>query len=149
MFFKKKYVNELLHPTIEDFDTIVGASTVIHGRIVTDTGLRIDGTVIGDIEAQSNGKISVALGKTGKVEGDIHAYRVLIAGCVGGNIYASERVELHAGAKVNGDVTYGQLGIESGASISGLMISKTGETPVGKYDPGMLVRNDLPITKNK
>lgn len=149
MFFKKKYVDELLHPTIEDFDTIVGASTVIHGRIVTDTGLRIDGTVIGDIEAQANGKISVALGKTGKVEGDIHAYRVLIAGYVEGNIYASERVELHAGAKVNGDVTYGQLGIESGASISGLMISKTGEDPVGHYDPSMLVRSDLPLTKNK
>jgi cytoskeletal protein CcmA (bactofilin family) len=149
MFFKKKYVDELLHPTIEDFDTIVGATTVIHGRIVTNTGLRIDGTVIGDIEAQAEGKISVALGKTGKVEGDIHAHRVLIAGNVEGNIYASERVELHSGARVNGDVTYGQLGIESGATISGLMISKTGEDPVGNYDSSMLVRSEFSAAKSK
>ena len=150
MFFKKKYADKLLHPTIEDFDTIVGASTVIHGRIVTDTGLRIDGTVIGDIEAQhEGGQISVALGKTGRVEGDVHAHRVLIAGCVDGNIYASERVELHSGARVNGDVTYGQLGIESGATISGLMIARSGEDPVGSYDDSMLVRNEIARIKNK
>ncbi|OYY58070.1 MAG: hypothetical protein B7Y05_14365 [Polynucleobacter sp. 24-46-87] len=139
MFFKKKYAEQLLHPTIEDFETIVGPSTIIHGRIVTKTGLRIDGTVIGDIETQEGYEISVALGRSGKVEGDVHAYRVLIAGAVDGNIYASERVELHAGAIVKGDVTYGQLGIESGASITGLMISKTGEEPVGLYDASMLV----------
>ena len=147
MFFKKKYVDELLHPTIEDFDTIVGIGTVIHGRVVTDTGLRIDGTIIGDVEAHRDGQISVALGKTGRVEGDIHAHRVLIAGCVEGNIYASERVELHSGARVSGDVTYGQLGIESGATISGLMISKTGEDPVGSYDSSMLVRNEFSANK--
>lgn len=140
MFFKKRYVDELLHPTIEDFDTIVGPSTVIHGRIVTDTGLRIDGVVIGDVEAQQGSQISVALGKTGKIDGDVHAYRVLIAGCVNGNIYANERVELRSGAVVNGDITYGQLGLESGATISGLLISKTGEEPVGSYDSSMLVR---------
>ena len=133
-------MDELLHPTIEDFDTIVGASTVIHGRIVTDRGLRIDGVVIGDVEAQQGSQISVALGPTGRIDGDVHAHRVLNAGCVNGNIYANERVELRPGAIVNGDITYGQLGLESGATISGLMISKTGEEPVGSYDSSMLVR---------
>ncbi|MBU3602596.1 polymer-forming cytoskeletal protein [Polynucleobacter sp. AM-25C3] len=149
MFFKKKNAAPLLHPTIESFDTIIGPSTTIHGRVVADTGLRIDGEVIGDIEAQQNGGISVALGKTGRVQGDIHAFRVLIAGQVDGHIYATERVELHAGAKVTGDVTYGQLGIEEGASISGLMISKSGESPVGAYDPSMLVLQNPSSIKTK
>jgi cytoskeletal protein CcmA (bactofilin family) len=147
MFFKKKYAEKLLHPTIEDFGTIIGAASTIHGRIVTSTDLRIDGTVIGDIEAQHGHQLSVALGKTGRVEGDIHAYRVLIAGYVEGNIYASERVELRTGAKVNGDVLYGQLGMESGATITGLMISKTGEKPVGPHDPSMLVNSELQYSK--
>lgn len=149
MFFKKKSVVPLLHPTIESFDTIIGPSTTIHGRLVADTGLRIDGTVVGDIEAHQDGGISVALGKTGHVQGDIHAFRVLIAGRVDGNVYASERVELHGGAKVNGDVSFGQLAIESGATISGLMISKSGKSPVGAYDPSMLVLQNSPSIKNK
>jgi cytoskeletal protein CcmA (bactofilin family) len=149
MFFKKKSAVPLLHPTIEAFDTIIGPSTTIHGRLVADTGLRIDGTVVGDIEAHQDGGISVALGKSGRVQGDIHAFRVLIAGHVDGNIYASERVELHAGATVNGDVSFAQLGIETGATISGLMISKSGNSPVGAYDPSMLVLQNPPSIKTK
>ena len=148
MFFKKKSATPALQLTVESFDTIIGQSTTVHGRVVAETGLRIDGTVIGDIEALDNSGISIALGRTGRVQGDIHASRVLIAGQVDGNIYASERVELHAGAKVNGDVTYGQLGIEEGATISGLMISKSGEEPVGPHEPSMLVSNSLFDTKD-
>lgn len=149
MFFKKKSATPALQLTVESFDTVIGVSTTIHGRVVAETGLRIDGTVIGDVEARQYDGISVALGRTGKVQGDIHAARVLIAGQVDGNIYATERVELHAGARVNGDVTYGQLGIEQGASISGLMISKSGEDPFGPYEPSMLVSNSLFDTKSK
>jgi cytoskeletal protein CcmA (bactofilin family) len=36
-------------------------------------------------------------------------------------------VELHEGAEVRGDITYGQLGIEHGAKLNGLMISKSSE----------------------
>ena len=147
MFFKKKSTTPSLQLTVESFDTIIGQSTTVHGRVVAETGLRIDGTVIGDIEALDNSGISIALGRTGRVQGDIHASRVLIAGQVDGNIYASERVELHAGAKVHGDVTYGQLGIEEGAMISGLMISKSGEEPVGPHESSMLVSNSLFDTK--
>jgi cytoskeletal protein CcmA (bactofilin family) len=143
MFFKKKDTTSLVHSTMELFDTIVGTSTTIHGRIVTNAGLRIDGEVIGGVEAHNNEGISVALGKTGHVQGDIYACRVLLAGKVDGNIYATEQVQLHAGAVVNGNVTYGQLVIDSKAKISGLMISKSGECPVGPYDQSMLVLNTL------
>jgi cytoskeletal protein CcmA (bactofilin family) len=141
MFFKKKSAVSSLQLNVESFDTVIGKSTTIHGRVVAETGLRIDGTVIGDIEAHHAIGISIALGRAGKVQGDIHADRVLIAGQVDGNIYASERVELHSGAKVNGDVTYDQLGIEEGATISGLMISRSGQEPSGPHDPSMLVRH--------
>jgi cytoskeletal protein CcmA (bactofilin family) len=60
--------------------------------------------------------------------GDISAYRVLVAGKVEGNIYATERVELHDGAEVRGDITYGQIGIEPGAILFGLMIARAAET---------------------
>ena len=112
---------------MESFETIVGPATEVHGRIVANESLRIDGRVIGNIESRQGKNVSIALGRTGMVQGDINAFRVLVAGRVEGNIYATERVELHEGAEVRGDITYGQLGIEHGAKLNGLMISKSSE----------------------
>ena len=125
--FKKKKPNGLLQATVEHFETIIGSNTEVHGRIVIDKGMRVDGKVIGNIEAYPNSTVSVALGGAGQVLGDISAYRVLVAGKVEGNIYATERVELHDGAEVRGDITYGQIGIEPGAKLYGLMIARASE----------------------
>ena len=118
---------------------MVSASSEVHGRIVSSTSLRIDGIVYGDIEASQDANISVALGSAARVEGDIHAERIFIAGQVYGNLYAKEQIELHSDARVEGDVTFGQLKIDKGAQLSGLMISRLGEMPVGAYDSSMLV----------
>jgi cytoskeletal protein CcmA (bactofilin family) len=126
--FKKKKPNGFLQATVEHFETIIGSNTEVHGRIVIDKGMRVDGKVIGNIETPPNSTVSVALGGAGQVLGDISAYRVLVAGKVEGNIYATERVELHDGAEVRGDITYGQIGIEPGAKLFGLMIAITAET---------------------
>jgi len=126
--FKKKKPNGSLQPTVEHFETIIGSNAEVHGRIVIDKGMRVDGTVIGDIEAHPNSAVSVALGAAGQVLGDISVYRVLVAGKVEGNIYATERVELHDGSEVRGDITYGQIGIEPGAKLFGLMIARDSET---------------------
>ena len=134
MIFKKSQSIKFLQPTMESFETIVGPATEVHGRIVANESLRIDGRVVGNIESRQGKNVSIALGRTGMVQGDINAFRVLVAGRVEGNIYATERVELHEGAEVRGDITYGQLGIEHGAKLNGLMISKSGEEPEGATD---------------
>jgi cytoskeletal protein CcmA (bactofilin family) len=117
----------LLKPELESFDTIIDKTTTIHGRLSIEGSIRIDGTVMGNIECTSeseNENITVAVGVTGMINGDIRAYRVLVAGKVEGNIYATEKVELHDSAIVVGDITYNQLGIEHGAEVLGLMIKK-------------------------
>ncbi len=103
---------------------MVGEHAEIHGRLVTSESLRIDGKLIGNVEAAQENKVSIALGKTGNIQGDIYAYRVFIAGKVDGNIYCTERVELHDGAIVNGDISYEQIAIEPGAKLNGLMICR-------------------------
>jgi cytoskeletal protein CcmA (bactofilin family) len=110
--------------SIESFETMVGEHAEIHGRIVTSESLRIDGKLIGNVEGAQENKVSIALGKTGHIQGDIYAYRVFIAGQVDGNIYCTERVELHDGAIVNGDISYEQIAIELGAKLNGLMICR-------------------------
>jgi len=121
MMFKQKNAMGGLEKTVESFETIIGASTEVHGRILIEESVRIDGSVIGNIEARQGKSITVALGKTGTVRGDIHAHRVLIAGTVEGNVYASEKVELHNGSAVRGDISYGQLAMEYGAVLNGAL----------------------------
>lgn len=130
--FKQKNAIGGLEKTVESFETIIGSSTEVHGRILIDESVRIDGSVIGNIEARQGKSITVALGKTGSVRGDIHAHRVLIAGAVEGNVYASEKVELHNGSSVRGDVAYGQLAMEYGAVLNGALNANasTNERPL-------------------
>ena len=120
MFGKRK--TSLLLPTNERFDTLIGKSSEIYGRMVVGDSLRVDGKVVGNIECEDTSKVTVAIGESGEVVGDIFAYRVMVAGKVEGNIYATERVEFHQTAQVRGDVTYGSIGIEHGAKVVGLVI---------------------------
>jgi cytoskeletal protein CcmA (bactofilin family) len=108
----------------ESFDTLIGAATRIEGRMVVNKSIRLDGTIDGSIESSTDTQVTVAIGSTGLVHGDVRAHRVLVNGQVDGNIYAREKCELHETSKVKGDIHYGMLGIEHGAEILGLMVKK-------------------------
>ena len=118
----EKIKNKAFADTQERFDTLVGRTTTIYGRLVLLDSVRIDGKVLGNIETAPGNKISVAIGPTGEVTGDITAHRVLVAGKVDGNIYAAERVEFHKDAVVNGDISYGSIAVEHGARLLGMVI---------------------------
>lgn len=106
----------------EKFETIIGRSTFIQGTLVLVDSIRIDGQVVGNIETAPGSKITVAIGPTGNVRGDITAHRIMVAGTVAGHIFAAERVEFQKDSVVNGDVSYGSIAIEHGAKLSGLII---------------------------
>ena len=106
----------------EKFETIIGRTTVIQGTLVLIDSIRIDGQVVGNIETAPGSKITVAIGPTGHVRGDITAHRIMVAGKVAGHIFAAERVEFQKDSVVNGDVSYGSIAIEHGAKLSGLII---------------------------
>jgi cytoskeletal protein CcmA (bactofilin family) len=128
LFNKTKKMNST--DSSESFDTLIGAATRIEGRMVVNKSIRLDGTIEGSIESNTDTHVTVAIGNTGLVHGDVRAHRVLVNGQVDGNIYAREKCELHETSKVKGDIHYGLLGIEHGAEILGLMVKKieaTGE----------------------
>jgi cytoskeletal protein CcmA (bactofilin family) len=116
---KQSHVIRLLDPSKETFGSIIGSDLEIFGRLLATKSLRIDGTVVGDIETKPGADVCIALGKTALVQGNISGVRVLVAGRVEGNVLATERVELHSGADVHGDIVYAQIGIEHGARLSG------------------------------
>ena len=94
---------------------LIGAGTVIEGDIRSNGDIRIDGTVIGNIN--SNAKIIV--GTSGVVEGDIMGNQADIVGKVSGNIRAKELLQLRGDSTVTGNIYAGKLQIEPTATFNG------------------------------
>ena len=118
----EKFSNKSMSASSEKFDTIIGRTTTIQGTLVLLDSVRIDGRVVGNVESAPDCKIAVAIGPTGEVTGDIKAHRVMVAGKVFGHIHAADRVEFQKDSLVQGDVSYGSIGVEHGAKLSGLIL---------------------------
>jgi cytoskeletal protein CcmA (bactofilin family) len=95
--------------------TLIGAGTTLKGDISSSSDLRIDGTVIGNI--QSSAKI--VIGANGVVEGDITGNQADIVGKVSGNIRAKELLQLRGECEVNGNLYAGKLQVEPTATFNG------------------------------
>jgi cytoskeletal protein CcmA (bactofilin family) len=134
MFGKKKSSASPLVLSAEKFDTLIGPRCEMHGRILATDSLRLDGTVVGHIEAHSDLPITVVIGASGVVQGDVRAHRIIVAGKVTGNIHALERIELHASALVKGDIKYGSLAVEHGARVLGLLLQIDSQIPDSSED---------------
>ena len=122
MFGKKKTTYTPLVMSQEKFDTLIGRHAEIHGCLRLQESVRIDGKVVGNIEAPKDAAISVVIGPNGEVQGDVLANRIIVAGKVAGNIHAFERVEIMASALVQGDIKYASMAVEHGARMLGLLM---------------------------
>lgn len=117
MFGRKK--KNQLHNHI---DTLIGVNTNITGDISFSGGLRIDGHITGNIIAADDEHSTLVLSDEGRIEGAIKVANIVINGTVTGPIHARGYLELQAKAKVYGDIHYGSLEIQLGASVEGKMI---------------------------
>ena len=103
-------------------DSLIGAGTRIDGNISFSGGLRVDGHVRGNIIATGDKPSTLVLSDQASIEGTINVAHAVINGTVNGAIRANEYVELQAKAKVSGDVHYGTMEIQLGASIEGMLL---------------------------
>jgi cytoskeletal protein CcmA (bactofilin family) len=94
----------------------IGQGVVVEGRITSTQDLRIDGKVEGTIEVGNHG---VILGAEAKVKANLVARSIVVSGAVIGNITATERLDLHATATVQGDIQSPRLVVADGATING------------------------------
>jgi cytoskeletal protein CcmA (bactofilin family) len=112
-------------------ETIIGATTSIHGDIQAEGTLRIDGLVEGAVATTGN----VIVGPTGRVTATISGQNILVAGAVRGNITAGQRLEIVATGKVWGDITVRSLLIEEGGLFRGQSIMRDEATPDALPEP--------------
>jgi cytoskeletal protein CcmA (bactofilin family) len=94
----------------------IGQGVVVEGKITSTQDLRIDGRVEGTIEVGNHG---VILGASAAVKANLVARSIVVSGSVIGNVTATDRLDLHATASVEGDIRSPRLVVADGATING------------------------------
>lgn len=112
--------------TQKTIGTLIGAGTVIEGTVTYTGGLRIDGTVKGDVRCVTGDACMVVISEHGKVEGEVHAAHLVVSGAVNGPLHVSELLELQPKARITGDVYYRAVEIHHGAVVEGRLIYTPG-----------------------
>ena len=125
-------------------DSLIGASLQIEGNIRFSGGLRIDGSVKGEIASIAEQPSMLVLSERAKVEGRIHVAHAVVNGEIDGHLVVDEHLELLSKARVTGDVYYKSLEIHPGATVTGRMVHhgdadqtrvlefKTGSEPIAR-----------------
>jgi cytoskeletal protein CcmA (bactofilin family) len=95
--------------------TLVSAGTTLKGDISSNSDLRIDGTIIGNVHSSAR----VVIGANGVVEGDLSGNQADIIGKVSGNIRTKELLQLRGDCVVTGNLYAGKLQVEPSATFNG------------------------------
>jgi cytoskeletal protein CcmA (bactofilin family) len=99
--------------------SLVAPGSEIRGNMSFTDGLRIDGSVVGDLRANDEKRSILVISESAHVTGEIHADHVIINGHVQGPVFAHELLELQPKARIEGDVSYKALEMHQGATIAG------------------------------
>lgn len=110
------------HSPMKRIDSLIGTGTTLTGNIVFTGGLRIDGTVVGNVHASNGEASTLVISEQAKVAGEIRVSHLVINGEVQGPVYASDYLELQPKAKVKGDIHYARLEMHVGAAVEGRLV---------------------------
>ncbi len=113
----------------EAMRSFVGAQSEFRGEFVVKGTLRMDGTVIGRVQADQ-----VILSETAMIKGDVLARKVIIGGKVEGSVRAPELVEISSKGRVKGDIFTNNLAVIEGAEFNGKIEMKAGESKVLDFE---------------
>jgi len=97
--------------------SIIGSGMRVVGDISAEGVVKIEGTVVGTVQAGRQ----VLVAKGGLVEGDVVTREAIVGGEVRGGIQASERVELQTTSLVHGDIVTRRLLVQEGGEINGVL----------------------------
>ena len=102
-------------PIPGEITALLGKGAEFEGRLVFEGVVRIDGNFRGDIYTRD----TLIIGPDSRVEAQIDADTVLVAGYVEGEIRAISRVEIHSTGYVRGSVQAPIFKIEEGGLFDG------------------------------
>jgi len=112
----------------------IGPSISIVGDITGEEDLAIFGKVKGKIDLPGH---DVTVGESGRVEADVNAKVVSVAGEVHGNLVAAEQILIRKTATMLGNLTAPRVGLEDGCCFRG-------SVDMERPDKGRTAANPLP-----
>ena len=102
---------------LDRVEVTVGPTANIHGDLVCDGIVKIDGVYRGSIKTVSN----VIISEKGRVDADIEAQNVSVSGQAKGSILANGRLEILSTGKVWADVTVSSFLLDDGGKLHGAL----------------------------
>ena len=96
--------------------TTIGPSIVISGELTSGEDITVQGRVSGQVLIR---EASLTIGEHGHVRADVRGARVLVQGQLKGSVVASERIELAAGASVEGSLSANRVILLEGTRFNG------------------------------
>jgi len=99
--------------------TLLSSDTVIVGDVQFCGNLDVEGLVQGNIVADPGKDALLRVVGKGRVEGEIRVPNVIINGEVKGNVYATRHLELAPKSRVEGNVFYHRVEMAAGAEVNG------------------------------
>ena len=103
-------------------DTLVGENTIINGDLNFEGGCHVDGTVNGNVSADTDSNSALSVSEDANIKGGVTVPYVVLHGIVRGDVFASRRVELGPTARVIGNVYYNLIEMAIGAEINGKLV---------------------------
>ena len=85
------------------------------GTLTFEDTFRVDTPLKGTVESKNE----LVVGEAGVVEGEVRVGRLSVSGTLRGVVHARERIEVHAGARVQAELNTPALTVEDGAVIQG------------------------------
>jgi len=96
-------------------DSVIGKGTTIKGDIKTNSSIKIDGQIEGNLTISE----SLIAGQSSYIKGNTHCKSAIIGGKVEGNINSSEMLEFQTGAQMFGDIVCKGLIVQRGVFFEG------------------------------
>lgn len=112
--------------------SLIADGTHLEGRLRFVDGLRVDGSVRGDIQAEAGRPSLLVISESALVTGEVRADHVVVNGTVHGPIHAASMLELQPKARIEGDVHYAALEMHQGALITGQLLPTAVDKPALK-----------------
>ena len=101
---------------------LLAPDTCVRGDVMFAGGLRIDGRVEGNVLGKPDDRGLLVLSEKGVIVGTVKVHDAVINGRVEGDLEVEHFLELQAGARVTGNITYRTLKLDCGATVDGKLV---------------------------
>ena len=106
----------------KDAETIIGSSIKVKGNFHGQGNIVIEGFLEGSLKTDAN----IFIGEKAKVVANVESKDLIIHGDIKGNVKVKNYLSLGSTAKITGDIHYGSLSVDKGATINGNLTSLDG-----------------------